>query len=74
VTKTKNGKFSIKKGPDGSVTVVWNDYFTGFRERVQIRAKTPEEKFNTIRQLILEKGLVFTEKIEKMVRKELGLK
>jgi hypothetical protein len=58
----------IRRRPDGSLELI----LEGFSDKIQIWANTPEEKFEAVREQILKKGLVFTEKIEKLVRKELN--
>jgi hypothetical protein len=55
----------IRKRPDGNISLD----FGGSEVIIQIRAETPEEQLEAVRMIILAKGLVFTEKIEKNVRK-----
>jgi hypothetical protein len=60
-------KLSIRKNRAGVITIDFGDS----EPEIMIRAETGEEKFELVRTAILEKGLVFTEKIEKMTRKVL---
>lgn len=62
-------KVVITNNNDGTITINSD----GFSKTVWIRAKTGEQKFESVRTAILEEGLVFSEKIEKMVRRELNL-
>jgi hypothetical protein len=59
----------IRKNGEGIITVV-GPHFHRF---IDIRAKTGKEQFEAVRALILEEGLVFTEKIEKLARKKLEI-
>jgi hypothetical protein len=58
----------IQKNSDGT----WNVGTGGFSRTLWIRALTPEKKFEAVREAILEEGLVFTEKMEKKIKKELN--
>jgi len=60
-------ELSISSNRAGVITIIFLD--SG--EEIQLNAKTGEEKFELVRTAILEKGLVFTEKLEKMTRKAL---
>ena len=67
--EVKMGKkgLSISSNRAGVITIIFPD--SG--EEIQLKAKTGEEMFELVRTTILAKGLVFTEKIEKMTRKVL---
>lgn len=45
----------------------------GYSRRVDVKGNTPQVKYDKIRQLILDAGWVFTEKIEHSLKKELGM-
>jgi hypothetical protein len=63
----KKNEVKITKNTDGTVTIE----SSGFSRKIWIRAKSPLEKVEAVRAVILEEGLVFTEKIERMAQKEL---
>lgn len=60
---------SVCKNANGTVTVSDDRYTTV----VDIRKRPPKEGLEAVRWAVLMGGYVYTEKIEKMVRKELGL-
>ncbi|HEY7162908.1 MAG TPA: hypothetical protein VH815_16725 [Acidobacteriota bacterium] len=57
-------------GTDGTVAI----FAKNFKRVLFVRHKTPSEKFESVRKVILQEGYVFTEKVEKMTRKEVGFK
>lgn len=57
----------ICKNSNGTCTVTYGQ----FSETVQIRALTPEKKIQAVRDAILALGLVYSDKIERMVAREL---
>lgn len=61
--------FTIRKSKNGIVTIKSGGYI----ESIDVRDKTPPQKFERIRWAILTAGFAFTEDVEKMVRKELGM-
>lgn len=67
--KPKQKGLSIERGRNGTIEL-FNDSFWA---EIEIRALPPQKKFEAVRTAILEKGLVFTEKIEKKLRRELNL-
>jgi hypothetical protein len=66
--KTGTKEVVLENRPNGTF-LVDAGYFKAI---IQIRAKTPAEKFESVRMVIIQNGLVFTEKLEKNVRKELN--
>ena len=58
---------SVRKNADGTVTIKSG----GYVENIDVRAKTPWQKYDAVKWAILTAGYVFTGEIEKMVRKEL---
>jgi hypothetical protein len=60
---------SVRKSKSGIVTIKSG----GYVESIDVRMKTPPQKFEAVRWAILTAGFVFTEDIEKMVRNELGM-
>lgn len=63
------GELSVVKNPDGTVTITGNNFVTV----LEIRWKSPQKKLEAVRTAILFEGYAYTEKVERMVRKELGL-
>jgi len=60
-------KVRLKKNKDGTVSIFFAAY--SFSKELDVGTLSPEEKFNAIRWTILNQGFVFTEKIEREVRK-----
>jgi hypothetical protein len=58
---------SVRRNQDGTMTISAG----GYRESVEIRSKTPWEKYEAVRWAILTAGFAFTEDVEELVRKEL---
>jgi transglutaminase-like putative cysteine protease len=58
---------SVRKNADGTMTIRSGKY----KESVEIRSKTPFEKFEAVKWAILTAGFAFTEEVEEIVRKEL---
>lgn len=65
----KNEKFSIIKQSNGQITLKFGD---NLEETIDAREMMKSEQFEYIRWVILNMGRVFTVKIEKLVRKEIG--
>ena len=61
---------TIKRGPDGKVTLSFVD--TKRTCTIDVSGKTPDEKIAHIRGRILAEGYFYSSKIEKKVRKLFG--
>ena len=59
---------TVRRHKNGIMSIETDDFYA----EIQIRAETPAEKYEIVRAAILRKGLVFTEKVEKQLRKELN--
>lgn len=59
----------VRKDTNGVVTVTGEK----FKSKVDIRGKTPEEALEAVRWAILLAGYVYSEKAEKIARRELGM-
>ena len=68
IAKKNEKTLSVRRHKNGTITIESES----FSEKIQIRAQTPRQKYDTVREAILAKGYVFTGKIEKMVRKEVN--
>lgn len=64
-------RVSIRNNLDGTTTLFFGSYT--FHKHLDTKGMTQEEKFEAVRWSILNEGEVFTEKVEKSVRKGLGL-
>lgn len=62
-------KLKIKKKENGNVIITDE---CGYNRTVVVRILTPWEKIEAIRVAILEAGFVWSERVEKQVRKELN--
>ena len=60
---------SVKKNTDGTFTIE----NANFRKTIYIRGKSGQEQFEAVRAVILAQGLYFSQKVEKIIEKELGL-
>lgn len=60
---------SVRKNSDGTVTISAGRY----KESIEIRSKTPSEKLEAVRWVILTVGLVYSKDVENMVKDELNL-
>jgi zona occludens toxin (predicted ATPase) len=58
---------SVRRNADGTVTIRSERY----RESVDVRSKTPWEKYEAVKWAIITAGFTFSEEVEELVRKEL---
>jgi|RhiMethySRZTD1v2_1073278.scaffolds.fasta_scaffold23651_4 hypothetical protein len=59
---------NIRRNADGTVTISSG----GYKESINVREKTPEEKYDAVKWAILTAGFAYSEQIEELVREELG--
>lgn len=63
----KSPEVRLRLEPDGLLTITNGKFYRA----IDVRDKTPAEKLEAVRWVLLLEGVVFTEKIEKIVIKAL---